>query len=290
VHLFWARHVAIVLPMLAHARIRTLRSVFVGAYDMVADDFLVTLALRHAQVAFSHAEANRPYLEREVGPQTKIAIVRRGIPLFPLDRGLVRDPALWVTASALIREKNTEGVILAFADGRHLDPSLRLEIYGEGPDRSRLEKRIKSLGLQNAIKFRGHTPREQVFEAMQHADAFLLLSKKRSERLPNAIKEAVWAGCAIVSSNSPGIDELLPNSSIGHVIDPDDEKQVGLAVKEIVHRDRSADFERIAGARALIAERFSAQRTMGEYVACWQRAIASAGACENIAGPGAKPS
>ena len=270
VHVFWSRHAGMVLAVLGLLGSRANRSAFVGAYDLVADDFLVDLTLDWSQVVFSHAEANRAYLKGKVPPDIPVNIVHRGIPLIPRDDSLVRDPDLWLTASSLTPAKNVEGVLRAFALARRSRPKLALAIYGEGPDRSRLEQCSRELGCSHAVRFGGHVRREDLFRQMQQAAVFLILSKKASERLPNVVKEALWAGCAIVSSKSEGIEALIPGRDIGHVIDPDDASAVAGAVQSVLaETPDQADLRRRC-ARELISTSFSSDLGMREYAAAWR--------------------
>ena len=63
-----------------------------------------------AKTIFSHAEANRDYVERRAPAGALVRIVNRGIPLPPLAEG-TRDRFRFVTASALTPSKNVDGVI-----------------------------------------------------------------------------------------------------------------------------------------------------------------------------------
>ncbi|RYD75712.1 MAG: glycosyltransferase, partial [Verrucomicrobiaceae bacterium] len=270
VHVFWSRHAGMVLAVLGRLGMRARRSAFVGAYDLVADDFLVDVTLGWSDVVFSHAEANRAYLERKVPRNTPVHIVHRGIPLIAPDDSLVRDPNLWITASSLTPAKNVEGVLQAFALARRLRPELTLAIYGEGEDRSRLEQCSRDLGCADAVRFGGHVRREELFREMQQAAVFIMLSKKASERLPNVVKEALWAGCALISSNSEGIEALIPDTAIGHVIDPDNASAVDAAVQSVLAETPDQANLRRLGARELIATHFSSELGMRQYVAAWR--------------------
>lgn len=275
VHVFWSRHAGMVLPVLAAEKSPVLRSAFVGAYDLVADDVLAELTLENCQVAFTHAEANRGYVANRVGRDVPVHVVHRGIPLLPIEDGIEREPDLWLTASALTVEKNVEGVLKAFSESRRSRPSLRLEIYGEGPDRARLEAMADAFGCKDAVLFGGHVDRRLLFRHMLRAGVFLLLSKKPSERLPNVVKEAMWAGCAVVSSNSEGIRELVPDEEIGHVVDADDFPSVMTAIHAILSESESTARQRRARARARVESGFSAERNMSRYVSAWHDSLAT---------------
>ena len=273
VHLFWARHPGLVLALLKACKFPGIRSAFAGAYDLVADDFLVDLSLRSAGVAFSHSEANRDYVESKVACGTCVQIVHRGIPLPEIDLQAERDSHLWITASALLPEKNVEAVLRAFVLARAEMPGLRLSVFGEGPDCARLERWCRVNDCAQSVSFKGHVSRDELQRHMAKADAFLLLSKKPSERLPNVIKEALWAGCSVISSNSIGIREILHDDRFGFVVDPDDEDAVNQAVRRIVQRDRSEDAARRAEARELIEERFCATKNMQKYASAWAELV-----------------
>ncbi|MCW3796988.1 glycosyltransferase [Sphingomonas sp. BN140010] len=273
VHAFWSRHVALVLPLLQRDGAPCLRTAFVGAYDLVADDFILNITAPASEILFSHAEVNRPELERLAGPGTSVEIVHRGIPLMEAVADGARDPFQLITASALVPAKNVEAVICSFAQVRSSDPRLSLAIYGEGPDRSRLEELARELGCRDAVTFAGHVARDDLFLAMQRAGLFILLSKKPSERLPNVLKEALWAGCAVISSNSEGIEELLPQPELGLVVDPDHADDVAGAIDALLRLGPDERQRRSELARRFIAERFSCAASMREYERAWRASI-----------------
>ena len=271
VHAFWSRHVALVLPLLEIEGAPCLRSAFVGAYDLVAEDFLFGLTAPATEILFSHAEANRPLLEQRARSHTSIEIVHRGIPLMDEVADGHRDPFRVMTASALVRSKNVEAVIRSFAAAHASDSRLTLWIYGDGPDRPRLERLAQQLRCAAAVRFAGHVRRDALFIGMQHASIFVLLSKKSSERLPNVIKEALWAGCAVLSSDSEGIEELLPDPGIGMVVNPDDARSIADALGRLLAEGPDEGARRRERARAFIAEHYSSASSMRAYVRAWRK-------------------
>jgi len=88
----------------------------------------------------------------------------------------------------------------------------RLLILGEGPDRARLEKMCKDLGLENAVEFPGYV--ENPFPIVRMADVFVLSS--HSEGHPNALLEALALGVPTVATDCPsGPREILLDGEIG---------------------------------------------------------------------------
>jgi glycosyltransferase involved in cell wall biosynthesis len=272
-HAFWSRHVGLVLPLLESIGSPSLRTAFVGAYDLVADDFILDLTADAAAILVSHAEVNRLFLERKAAPSTSIEIIHRGVPLMEQQGEGGRDPFRWITASALVPAKNVDAVIRGFAAARAREPRLRLDIFGDGPDRPRLERIAAELGCADAVNFRGHIPRDRLFAEMTGAALFLLLSVKPSERLPNVIKEALWAGCSVVSSNSEGIEELIPDSSVGFVVDPSDGQALADVLRGLLGESEQEREQRRSKARELIRSRFSSDASMAAYVAAWTKRL-----------------
>jgi glycosyltransferase involved in cell wall biosynthesis len=273
-HAFWSRHVGLVLPLLEAHEAPTLRSAFVGAYDLIADDFLVGMTLQSAETVFSHAGANRAYVNRKAPGEATRQIIARGIPLLPLASDARREPYRCITASALTASKNVDDVIDACALAREREPRLTLHIFGEGPDRARLEQLSRERGGGEWISFGGHVSRGELFAQMQRASVFLLLSRKPSERLPNVIKEALWAGCSVISAKSEGIEELIPDPGVGQIVDPVTPEGASAAlVKALGESEEDAAKRRVRG-RAMIEQRFSSDHSMRRYVEAWREAIA----------------
>ena len=276
VHAFWSRHAGMVLPAMALADKGPRASAFVGAYDLVADDFLVDLSVASADVVFSHAETNRDYVTAKAGADTDVRIVHRGIPLTPPDRSVPRNRDKWITASALVAAKNVDAVLRIFAEAREKRSALRLDVCGDGPERARLEALATSLGCADAITFHGHVKRERLFAMMQRSGVFLMLSTKPSERLPNVVKEALWSGCALIVTRTEGIEELVPCEKIGHVVDLHDADAIARAVAEVLSETDASAEQRRCSAAHHIRENFSSDRSMARYIEAWARDLPEA--------------
>ena len=53
---------------------------------------------------------------------------------------------------------------------------------------------------------------------MAESRYFIFLSNKKSERLPNVLKEAMQCGCVCISSKTKGIEELIQHGVNGFTI------------------------------------------------------------------------
>lgn len=115
--------------------------------------------------------------------------------------------------------KGLDLLILTFtrivASGR----DFRLEIVGDGPDRSILSARCCELGLDSRVTFAGSVHRNQIRERLATADAFILPS--HYEGMSNSALEAMEAGLPVLLTRCGGIDTYV-DEGLGWVCEPGD--------------------------------------------------------------------
>ena len=90
------------------------------------------------------------------------------------------------------------------------DPRLRhwdLEIFGDGPERHRLMRRIDRLGLTDRVHLRGVRPRDEVLRALTGADALLYPSMRDAASW--TVGEAQMVGCPVVCLSTGGPAALI---------------------------------------------------------------------------------
>ena len=85
------------------------------------------------------------------------------------------------------------------------DPEIRtnlsrasLEIYGDGPEREKLETYVREKQLEQFVIFKGSRPLEELKEAYQKAHFVILPS--RSEGWPKALAEGMFFGCIPIAT------------------------------------------------------------------------------------------
>lgn len=115
-----------------------------------------------------------------------------------------------VVLSRLSGEKRLHVLIEAFASARaNVDDNWSLTIYGEGPDRARLQALIDTLDLTSSIKLPGSTSRP--YEAF--ANASLTAVTSAFEAGPLTIVEACSVGTpAVCTPCSPLVREMIPST------------------------------------------------------------------------------
>lgn len=118
----------------------------------------------------------------------------------------------------LSEEKAFTDLIVAMDKLRQLRPGLfvRLLIVGEGPERTRIEKAVHDLKLEDRVKMVGYVPDVRPYYRV--ADALAVSSL--SEGSPNALLEAMAAGIPVVATAVGGIPEIVIDKETGLLTEP----------------------------------------------------------------------
>jgi glycosyltransferase involved in cell wall biosynthesis len=93
-------------------------------------------------------------------------------------------------------------------------PGTRFLVVGDGPERKRLEKLARAVGLAPVIHFAGMV--DDVPELCRGIS--LLLHCADNEGTPRAVLHAMAAGCAVVATGSAGAAELITDRSDGVLV------------------------------------------------------------------------
>lgn len=172
-----------------------------------------------------------------------------------------RSPFRFLTISFLNENKAVDVLIRAFQRAFSADDPVMLEIGGDGPSRSALERLTSRLGLNDHIHFLGMLSRSAVRSAMHRADAFVLSSRR--ETFGVVLIEAMATGLPIVATRAGGPQEIV-SSRTGLLVEPGDVKDLAHALNEMHSRvsKYSADLIRRHAVerygRSAVVERLSA--------------------------------
>ncbi len=275
VHLFWGHYPALVGYLVSRLLPDTVVSMFLGAYDLERGFPGSALVAQRAHLVWTHAKANIPDIVRMGVPRERVRVVYRGIDLARFRSNGRKHRRQIVTAGRLIASKAMDDAITVLAELLSEFPDVRLTIYGSGPERTNLEALAQRLGVDHAVEFCGHVSHDEMARALAKAEVFLFTSRKPSERLPNAVKEAMASGCYCVVTDTPGIEELVEHGVTGAVVAQGD---VGAARECIADALRNPGrAQEIAGAaREHIATEFDVHRSMARYHEGWREHLTNA--------------
>ena len=141
-------------------------------------------------------------------------------------------PPLILAAGRLAPEKGFDLLVEAFAEVARTNLQWRLEIVGDGPERSALRAQVAALGLDARVSLPGRVT--DVAARMRTAGLFVLSS--RHEAYPMVLCEALAAGAAIVATDCPvGPRELIDDGRNGVLVPTESPMGLAQAMSELIN-------------------------------------------------------
>lgn len=134
-----------------------------------------------------------------------------------------------ITVSRLVKSKKVNNIIIAFSK---LDTKLKLVIIGDGEERKKLEKLVKSLSLENKIIFIGWINNPYSFIK----NAKLLVSASEYEGFSTVLLEALMLNTPIVTTNHKcGANEIMLNELSKFLVKVGDINELSKKIKEALN-------------------------------------------------------
>jgi phosphatidylinositol alpha-1,6-mannosyltransferase len=137
--------------------------------------------------------------------------------------GIGPDTPVVVCTARLVRRKGQDRLVRAWPQVRASCPGAVLLLVGDGPDRRRLERLVRRLGLGPCVLFTGSVPWRDVPAYTDAGDVFAMPCRTRRFGLePEAwgivLLEAQACGLPVVVGRSGGAPETLADPSRGRVL------------------------------------------------------------------------
>lgn len=111
-------------------------------------------------------------------------------------------------------QKRVSGLIRALSEVR----GARLDIVGDGPDRASYEALARKCSVASRVRFHGWLDQDELPALYGGSDIFVNASP--AEGMPNAVLEAMSAGCALILSDIPTHHELASEPDHALFFDP----------------------------------------------------------------------
>jgi len=225
---------------------------------------------RLCRMEIGNSQSVIAHLHHEAGlPESWLRLVRGGVDIERFDRakpiqkselGAEGSDRLLVWVGRLDPVKGLEDLLRALVMIRQRF-SAHLVLVGDGPERSRLEQLITELDLADCVLLMG--VRDDVPEILKACDLFVFPS--HTEGMPNALLEAMAAGCAIVCTDVPGNRDLITDGETGLTVPARDSNALADAVVKLLgSRDLS---DRLGAAASTLAkESFDSKLVMARYL------------------------
>ena len=128
-----------------------------------------------------------------------------------LDPGL-STPLIILSCGMFYERKNFPGLIQAFNLVAAKYPQVVLRIFGDGPDRIKVEQARDASPFKDQIKMPGKVGHAEVLQQMQEADIFALIGWR--EPFATVFLEAMAAGLPVIACNDGGIAEVIHSADV----------------------------------------------------------------------------
>lgn len=123
---------------------------------------------------------------------------------------------------------------------------LRITLVGDGPSRPALEDQVRSLGIEERIRFEGVLGSDRIGERIARADALVLPSRWDGWGL--VVNEALAAGVPVIVSDHCGASDLVEPGVNGYVFPTED----AAALRSCIEKLRESP-DRLAAMKAAAA-------------------------------------
>lgn len=148
-------------------------------------------------------------------------------------------------------------------------PGAKFIIAGDGPERRRLEERVRGLHLEDNVVFTGYIDDGAIERLLYLSDLMVLPSL--TEGCPTVALEAMRASKPVVATDAGGTSELIENEKTGIIVPSRDSQKIATAVIDILSDKAKA--ERFGKeARARFRKRFTAAEMADKYSMIYERA------------------
>lgn len=168
----------------------------------------------------------------------------------------------------LVEKKGLPVLLEAFARLLKDDYTVRLDIVGDGPEKPALEAQIQQLNLEDHVRLVGSLTQERLPDYLRRATFLVMPSIEArggdQEGFGLVQVEAMGCGCPVISSDLPGIRDVITDGETGVLVPPNDVSTLHRAMRDLL-RDRPRR-ERLANtAMAHARERFDWVKIAADY-------------------------
>lgn len=113
----------------------------------------------------------------------------------------------FISTGSLTKNKRMDILIKSFYNAFEVDNNKKLYIYGEGSERSNLEKIIRNYRLENNVFLMGLVDRKEIANKMCECDCFVLVSEL--ETFGVAYIEAMAMGLPVIATRCGGPEDFV---------------------------------------------------------------------------------
>jgi glycosyltransferase involved in cell wall biosynthesis len=200
--------------------------------------------------------------------EKKISVIPNGIDLntfYPIKKDSCKNLLLY--AGPLTRRKGLTTLLHAMPRVIKEIENPKLIITGEGPEKNRLIKEVKNLGIANHVEFVGFLPRKELVEYYQDATVFIFPTVLEGFGL--VALESIASGTPVIASRIQPLISILDNAGI--FFKAGDHNQLAQATIEILKDSKLRDDLRKKGLERV--KKFSWDKIAEKHLELYQNLI-----------------
>lgn len=202
------------------------------------------------------------YSEKLKDKKVKCVYIPNSINFFPQEKAKLETENL-ISIGRLSHEKGYLDLIDIFKELHQKYPDSKLNIIGDGPDRKKIEKKIKDNKLEDYIILHGFQEKEYINKYLEKSSVYIMTSYTESFGL--VLLEAFAYGIPCVAySSAEGANEIISDNWDGYLIkDRDKNKMIKRICELLSNRNRRL----IMGANGIKkAQEFNTQKTKQKWI------------------------
>jgi glycosyltransferase involved in cell wall biosynthesis len=210
-------------------------------------------------------------------PDARLATIRNAIDVTAMNSGdggsprrelgLRDDDPMVVFTSRIDPQKRPVDAVRMFARCVDAHPRAVLVFVGTGSESAAVATRAAELGLSDRVHLVGH--RSDVADWLAAATVWILPTER--ENFSVAVLEAMAAGCAVVSTNCPGNDEVLSDGVNSLTFDVGDVERGAAALQSLL--DDPVLRDRLGHAARLRSQDYSVGNMVSAYADLYERFV-----------------
>jgi len=196
-------------------------SVTLHGSDILVDPYpALGILLQHAKLVVCVSNQIRDKVENNYGIQPeRVAVIRCGVDTEEYKPSSVTNGRMKILSVARLHPvKGVNDLITACGLLREKGIDFECTIIGEGQERTELQAKINSLGLEGCVNMPGWIENEKLPEIYRSHSLFVLSSY--SEGLPVVIMEAMACGLPVVATRVGGVPEIVEHGRNGAIVEP----------------------------------------------------------------------
>ena len=109
---------------------------------------------------------------------------------------------------------------------------------------------------------------DKLIDIYMKSNIFIMTSTKDGEVLPNALKEAMCAGCICITTKTLGIEELIDDGVNGFIVQNEVNDVINKTKYILNLQENELEFIRTCAQNKII-KHFSAEASMNAYIELW---------------------